>query len=284
MSDSILVTGDTGFIGRHLVRALRAEGHAVFGHSRQDGDIARCSLSYSNVRHVYHLAGKTFVPESWQSPLTFYEVNVLGAVNVLEFCRRQDASLILLSSYVYGRPERLPIAEDHPLKAVNPYSHTKILAEGISEYYREQYGVRVTIVRPFNVYGPGQDERFLVPTLLRQAMSADRATIEVADVRPRRDFLFIADLVELLVLLARHNGSGIYNAGSGESVSIQELVDVINSLVPLKKQITCREAPRPEEILDVRADVQKAWRELTWKPRTSLACGLRHTLTAMCLQ
>src|SRR5580704_4536876 len=161
---SILVTGADGFIGSRLVSALRALGYVVLSHSRRQGDIKDCHLSFEGVGHVFHLAARTFVPDSWAAPLSFYEANLLGTVNVLEFCRAQAASVTLMSSYVYGPPARLPISEDDPLRAFNPYSHTKILAEQTGLYYQRQFGVPVTIVRPFNIYGPRQDRRFLIPS------------------------------------------------------------------------------------------------------------------------
>src|SRR5580698_6385324 len=195
---SILVTGADGFIGSHLVPALLAAGYTVFAHSTPEGDIRNCSLSFEGVGHVFHLAARTFVPDSWTAPLGFYEVNVLGTVNVLEFCRACGASLTLISSYVYGPPVRLPISEGQPARAFNPYSHTKILAEETGLYYQRQFAVPVTIVRPFNVYGPGQDRRFLIPTILTQAIDPAQAAIIVTDLRPRRDYIFIADLIDLL--------------------------------------------------------------------------------------
>src|ERR1039458_4815735 len=118
MKNETLVTGATGFLGRHLVAALESQGHAVRRHSSTDGDIADCPLPTEGVSHVFHLAGESYVPESWRNPQAFYRTNVMGTVNVLEHCRRNQAALTLISSYVYGEPQRLPIAEDHPLAEI----------------------------------------------------------------------------------------------------------------------------------------------------------------------
>lgn len=274
MSERILVTGADGFIGTHLLAALEKAGWPVDCHSMGDGDIADGELPYEGIRHVFHLAGKTFVPESWSSPRSFYKVNVLGTVNVLEFCRRQGASLTLMSSYVYGSPRRLPIAEDHPLEAFNPYSHTKILAEEVSRFYANQWGIPVTVIRPFNIYGPGQDSRFLIPLLIKQALDLQQPAITVADLRPRRDFLHVRDLVALLVLTISCRACAVYNAGSGLSTSVGELVALINDCAPKRKAVLCTEQRRENEVLDTVADIGKAGSELGWKPIIPLAEGI----------
>jgi len=278
MNDAILVTGASGFIGGHLVAALKSAGHTVHCHSLLQGNIASCSLEYEDVAHVFHLAGKTFVPKSWEEPRGFYEVNVLGAVNVLEFCRRRQASLTLISSYVYGKPQRLPIGEDHAVQPVNPYSHSKILAEEIGQYYRAQFGVQVGIIRPFNLYGPGQDDRFLIPTLIRQALDPACDQIVVADVRPRRDFIHVRDLIDLLLKVKNRSVNTVYNAGSGRSVSIGDLASMISAVLPPGKPVISADKRRPEEVLDVVADIKRAASDLGWSPRIPLADGLRDTI------
>jgi nucleoside-diphosphate-sugar epimerase len=281
MSGTVLVTGADGFIGKHLVAALESLGYSLQTHRFADGDLTRCALEYSGIAHVFHLAGKTFVPESWKDPCSFYAVNVVATANVLEFCRRAHASLTFISSYVYGPPQVIPISEDHPLQAFNPYSHSKILAEEVCRFYALHHGTPIAIVRPFNVYGPGQDARFVIPSLVRQALAEESAVIEVADLRPRRDYFYISDLIDLLVATLTYGGSGAYNAGSGVSTSIQEIGALLNGIVPRPKELVSRSEPRPNEILDVVADIRKAERELHWKPRVDIAAGLRLTVESV---
>ena len=185
MDKTVLVSGASGFIGRPLTQKLERAGYSVVRHSEASGDIASCHLP-DGAKHVFHLAARTFVPDSWSAPIPFYATNVLGTVNVAEFCRRHGASLTMMSSYVYGRPQFLPISEEHPVEAFNPYSHSKLLAEEVCRYYARQFGLRVTIIRPFNIYGPGQNGNFLVPTLLRQVLDSGAQEISIADDRPRR--------------------------------------------------------------------------------------------------
>ena len=227
---------------------------------------------------MFHLAARTFVPESWSAPLGFYEVNLLGTVNVLEYCRASGASLTMVSSYVYGVPSRLPISEDEPLCAFNPYSHTKILAEETGLYYQRQFGVPLTIIRPFNIYGPGQNRRFLIPTILNQAVDPRQATIIVADLRPRRDYIFIADLIDLLVRTAFRREGGIFNAGSGSSWGVGEVIAIVNRLLPVPKPVHVNGPMRPDEVIDVIADISRARHEFGWAPQVTLLDGLLDTL------
>jgi len=276
MPDAVLVTGAAGFVGTHLVAALRAQGRRVVAHGRADGDIATCALP-GDVGHVVHLAARSFVPDSWANPRGFYETNVLGTVNVLEHCRRREIPLTFVSSYVYGVPRALPIREDHPVAALNPYSHTKILAEEAVAYFG-RLGVRASVIRPFNVYGPGQDGRFLIPTLIRQALDPGVDRITVRDLRPRRDFLHVRDLVSLLVAIVSRPGAGVFNAGSGCSIDIPGLVAEINAAVDDPKPLVSTGEARQEEVLDVVADVSRARRELGWEPQIAIGDGVRETV------
>lgn len=278
MSKVVLVTGSSGFMGMPLSERLEQAGFTVIRHSEANGDIACCRLPNGGVNHVYHLAARTFVPDSWSRPLPFYTTNVLGTVNVAEFCRRQDASLTMLSSYVYGAPRFLPISEEHPLAAFNPYGHTKLLAEEVCRYYSQQFGIKVTVIRPFNIYGPGQAGHFLIPTLLRQVLDPQVREVSIADDRPKRDYLFIDDLIDLLLLTIDPRESDAFNAGSGSSVNPRELAELMLRAAGLEKPVVSRGEIRADEVLDTVADVGKAKRIFGWAPRTSLSDGIKRMI------
>jgi nucleoside-diphosphate-sugar epimerase len=275
MAESVLVTGATGFVGRHLAASLTAAGHLVQAHSSSVSDIGQKLPAYDGVRHIFHLAGRTFVPESWRDTASYYAVNVQGTVNVMEFCREQNASVTIVSSYVYGIPQRLPIDEDHPIAAPNPYAHTKILAEEVARFYEQQFGIHVSIVRPFNLYGSGQDARFLIPQLIHASVDPSVPVMEVADPTPRRDYLHVQDFVRLLMLIMQARTGGTYNAGSGASTSVKDLATLIRNQAGTKKQIVARDEQRRNEIPDVIADITRARTTFGWEPRVSLTVGLK---------
>jgi nucleoside-diphosphate-sugar epimerase len=280
MKDEILVPGASGFLGRHLVGALESQGYIVRQHSSADGDIATSTFRMEGIARVVHLAGKSYVPESWQNPAEFYRTNVMGAVNVLEHCRRSGAALVLISSYVYGQPQRSPIAEDHPLSAPNPYAQSKIVAEDIARFYVQRFDLPLVIVRPFNIYGPGQRPPFLIPFLIAQALDPSADAIHVQDLRPKRDYTYIDDAVSLLTAILRSQAQGVFNLGSGSSASVAEVAELILSATGVRKPVVSADKQRPNEVMDVVADISRAGAELGWKPRTSLADGIAAVVAA----
>jgi nucleoside-diphosphate-sugar epimerase len=278
MNNAVLVTGGSGFIGGAVVAALRASGREVVTLSRADGDIAAAeTLSRyrdAGIASVVHCAGRTFVPDSWSDPAGFIQANTLGTMRVLEFCRTTGARLAHISAYVYGQPDSLPIAETAPVRANNPYALSKRMAEQACRFHADHLDVPVTVLRPFNVYGPGQPEKFLVPTILTQLRSG--RGVEMLDLEPRRDYIFLADLVAAILRAEIQNESGyrVFNIGSGLSYSVAEIVAAAQAIAGTHLTVTSRNARRTQEIPDVVADITAAKAALNWAPRHDLSAGL----------
>jgi nucleoside-diphosphate-sugar epimerase len=273
----ILVSGASGFVGRALVSRLQSMGHQVVPLTSADGPVEDPQtwqrVDAEGIGRVFHLAGKTFVPESWRDPAGFLRTNVLGVVNALEFCRARGASLTYVSAYVYGQQRTLPIAENAVAEPNNPYALSKRTAELWCEFYSRAHGAAVTVLRPFNVYGPGQDARFLIPTVVRHALLED--AIRVDDLHPRRDYIFIEDLVDALLLtLKPSRGFSVYNIGSGASLSVQQVIDCVQRAARTNKNIVCKNLVRPNELDDVVADIALASEALGWRPRHSFEQGI----------
>lgn len=281
---AFLVTGASGFIGRALAHRLESEGNSIIGLSRGNGDISDKATLHpyrsSEIQHVFHLAARSFVPQSWSEPIEFHRVNTTGTLNVLEFCRERHISLTYVSAYLYGQPLEQPIREDHPVVPNNPYALSKMLAEIAGEFYARTHDLQVAVIRPFNVYGFGQDENFLVPTILRQVLSADE--IKVEDLAPKRDYLYIDDLVELLLAsLNAPLGYNVYNGGTGSSLSVAEVIAVAQAEAGTSKPVRCGQSVRSHEIHDTRADVEKARNELGWSPKHKFRDGVRAIVAKM---
>jgi nucleoside-diphosphate-sugar epimerase len=278
VNEEILITGASGFIGRRVAALLAAQGLRFLAMSSRDGDVADprafARLRNHRLRRVVHLAARSYVPDSWQDAEGFERTNVRGTENVLELCRDSGASLVFVSGYVYGNVSRQPIDERVPPAPNNPYARSKHLAEQACLACSREHGVAVTVLRPFNVYGPGQDARFLVPTILRQARGG--GAIEVHDLAPRRDWVYVDDVAAAIVAAAREpKGFEVYNIGSGASVSVEELIQRIQVVCDTTLPVRVIGRPRENEIADTVADIAKARRELRWGPATGLDDGLR---------
>lgn len=279
---TVLITGSNGFIGRVLKERLFKTGYEVLEmNSSQDITMPESFLGFEceKIDHIFHLAGKTFVPDSWRDPVLFYHLNVLGTVNVIDFCRRHGISLTYVSAYIYGQPQRLPICEDHPVIPNNPYAHSKFLAEEVCKFYSDQFGMSVVILRPFNVYGPGQGENFLIPLIIKQALEGNE--IRLKELTSRRDWVYIDDLVDALVLsMEQSSGLKVYNIGSGHSVSVKEVIDTIQKIIGSAKPVVSESVQRKNEIEDTVADITHAAEGFNWRPKTSFEEGIKKTIEA----
>lgn len=274
---NILVTGAKGFIGRALVSSLRENGYFVHEFDLCDGDIASAAAldHFLNVplEFVFHLAARTFVPDSWHEPAAFQRVNVDGTLSVLELCRTRNIPLTYVSAYLYGLPASLPVKESDRIAPNNPYALSKHMAEMWCHFYADHFDVPVTIIRPFNIYGPGQSGHFLIPEIIAQVCAG--SPIHVLDLTPRRDYLYLDDLIAgLLCTMSFKAGCRVYNLGAGSSVSVREIIDIIQSVAGTSLEIISEKQSRKNEIPDVYADISKARNELRWHPTISFKDGI----------
>ncbi|WP_419770597.1 MAG: NAD-dependent epimerase/dehydratase family protein [Candidatus Marinarcus sp.] len=281
---SILVTGANGFIGSALIENLESFGFNVIKFNSSDGDISNYIFlkEYENtdIYHIFHLAAKTFVPDSWENPLEFYKTSVLGTGQILELCRHKNIPLTFVSAYLYGLPEQLPITEDATIKSNNPYAHSKYLAEELCRFYSEYYNVKVTIARPFNIYGKNQKDMFLIPYIIKQVLNDE--VIKVKDLYPKRDYIYLDDLISgLIKTLDNEKQFSVYNFGSGEELSVQEIIDIIQKIAPTNKEVISENQERQNEIMNVVADIKKANYDLNWKPTFSFEDGITEILKDM---
>jgi UDP-glucose 4-epimerase len=272
----VVITGSRGFIGSNLMEKLAKSQVEIIPIDIEDGyDVKDMSTlgSIPSFDVLVHFAALSFVPHSYEKPQAFYETNVMGTLNMLELCKKNNARFIYTSSYVYGTPDYLPIDENHPIRAFNPYSQTKIMGEELCEAYNRDFNISSIIFRPFNVYGKGQGDNFLIQTILNQVKSG---IIQLKDPRPKRDFIYISDLVEAYIKAIDLNFHGIHrcNLGSGVSTSIQDLTNTISkhSKTPIKVNFTNEQ--RPSEVLETKADISKAKELLGWQPRVNISKGI----------
>jgi nucleoside-diphosphate-sugar epimerase len=277
----ILVTGSKGFIGKNLVSQLKQENHSVI---EFEGNILENS-SYQKIQseqidHCFHLAAKSFVPDSWKSPENFITTNVHGTEKVLEFCRIKNISLTFLSSYLYGAPNYLPIDEKHPVQTPNPYALSKHLAEELCYFYSEHFKLKIAVIRPFNIYGPGQDERFLIPELISKFKGTNEA-VEVKDLTPKRDYVYISDVVDAIVSTLKLKDNYVaLNIGSGYSLSVKEIVEKIKTLSGSNKEVKSSNEIRVNEIPDTVADISLAFEKMGWKPKVNFENGIKEILNS----
>jgi len=195
----IAITGSRGFVGSFLSKRLIELNFDIVEIDLEVGyDITNWD-SISTVENfdlLIHLAAKSYVPDSLKNPVEFYKTNILGTINALEMCRKLDVKIIFASSYVYGTPQYLPIDENHPVEAFNPYSQSKLIGEDLCRSYSRDFNVPAIILRPFNIYGKGQSSDFLVPLILNQA---EKGIVKLKDSRPKRDFIYIEDVVDAFI-------------------------------------------------------------------------------------
>jgi len=280
----ILVTGASGFVGNHLAAELKRIGADVVPLDKQEQNpvdirdwqsVIAFGEKLGNIDMAYHLAALMFVPYSFENPREIYEINVLGTLNILELCRLHNVKkLVFASSYVYGNPQYLPIDEAHPLNPASPYARSKVTGEDLCKAYHDDYGLNCIILRPFNIYGEGQNDNFLIPQILKQLPGGK---IELMDPEPKRDFLYVGDAVEAYVKAGEYDKSSfeIFNIGSGESYSVDAVVTQIVEAWGRAVEVSYKYQRRKNEIMDVVANTKKAQGKLGWEPKVAIEGGIK---------
>jgi len=275
----ILVTGDSGFVGSHLVEGLKQKGAEVVSFKSSDGH--RIDLrDWESIRGlddldiIYHLAGVTYVPFCFVNPRETYEVNVLGTLNMLELSRLCDVEkFVFASSYVYGHPQYLPVDEKHPVQPTNPYAGSKVAAERLCSDYNRDFGIKCAILRFFNIYGEGQSNNFLIPKIAGQLRNGK---VELEDPGPKRDFIYISDVIDAYIKSSELDANyEIFNIGYGKSYSVEEIVNKMVRLWDRDVEVHYSDNRRTNEIMDIVSDIGKAEDKLNWKPQVSIEAGLR---------
>jgi nucleoside-diphosphate-sugar epimerase len=292
--ENVFVTGATGFLGSHLTDHLVSRGAAVSVLVRGQADHIRAAAHFLNIVRgdlshpllindastVFHLAAISHVGQALENPRQTFETNTAGTVTVLEAIRRSSSveRLVFVSSaHVYGAPRYVPIDEGHPVHAQEPYAASKLAAETFVSAYSSAYGISNAIARLFNTYGPAQHPDFVVPSIIKQALTQN--SLKLGNLTPTRDFTYVGDVVEGLLRLAEA-GEGIYNVASGVEVSIEMLVRRIGDILGKRLSITSQREQRRSAAVEIErmwADISRI-KALGWEPRVTLTDGLKKTI------
>jgi len=305
----VLVTGADGFIGSHLVEKLvekgcqvrafvnynsfgslgwidtlppeRLRGVELFAGDIRDPNGVRESIR--GMHCVFHLAALIAIPFSYYSPDSYVDTNVKGTLNVLQAAREGvERVLITSTSEVYGTARYVPIDESHPLQGQSPYSATKIAAEKLAESFFRSFATPVTIVRPFNTYGPRQSARAIIPTIITQLLTK-KTEIELGSLTPTRDFNFVKDVCEGFAAICESDDAvgEELNIATQQEISIRELAEeMIRRINPTARLVICEERLRPgkSEVQRLLGSNEKLRKLTGWQPRYTFQQGIEETV------
>ncbi|MFK7921369.1 MAG: GDP-mannose 4,6-dehydratase [Bacteroidia bacterium] len=310
MKAVIAVSGAGGFIGSHLVEHLLALGHDVRAmiHYRSDGswgwlntykenpnphlevvagdirDPFWVEQNLTSIDIVFHLAALIAIPFSYQAPASYVATNVQGSINVLQAARKHNCQRVILmsTSEVYGTAQTIPITERHPVVGQSPYSASKIGMEAQGEAFYRSFDLPLSIVRPFNNYGPRQSLRGVLPSILLQLLRRT-PELKLGDLRPSRDFLYVKDCVKALYAISQSvNTIGkTLNIATGKEISIEQLAHTLIALLNPETKIVQdpqRLRPNQSEVFRLCGDPTFLKECTGWQAEYSLEAGLQETI------
>jgi NAD dependent epimerase/dehydratase len=307
---TVVVTGAGGFLGSHLVEQLIAEGAQVRAMLRYtsrgqrgcldllpDAVIAEIAITMGDVRDfdavrevmrgahaVFHLAALIGIPYSYEHPQEVIDTNIIGTSNVLIAAKELgsvERVVLTSTSEVYGSALRVPMDEEHPLQAQSPYSATKIAGDALGLSFHRSFAMPVTIVRPFNAYGPRQSARAVIPAIITQAIAGK--TLRLGTLDTTRDFTFASDTARGFLAVGGADAAlgTVVNVGSGAEVSIREIVRKVGQITGCELAVEGDERrmrPAKSEVSRLLSDSSKAERLAGWRAEISLDDGLRRTV------
>ncbi len=308
MSDKILITGATGFIGSHLAELCIEQGFDVVAFDRYNpnnhwgwledseykndievilGDVRdydSISKAMKGCDAVFHLAALIGIPYSYVSPLAYIRTNIEGTYNVLESAKicSIDQVLITSTSETYGTAQYTPIDEKHPLIGQSPYSASKIAADQLAISYYRSFELPVKIVRPFNTYGPRQSARAVIPTIIMQGLNGSK-DLKLGNLEPTRDLTFVKDTCNAFLEIYRSKDflGEVTNVGMNSEVSIGELVKEIMKIMAVDLPVVSEEKrirPENSEVERLVCNNEKLLNGSSWKPEYDLKQGLSETI------
>ncbi len=297
------ITGGSGFIGSHLIQKLveRGEVTLLMQPGREEeldrnlepsireqiqvikGDISNpddiSQIRTSDV--VIHLAAISYIPASVKDPVRTFEVNTRGTLEMLEMARQGNLSrfVFISTGQVYGKPEKLPLTEAHPLNPVSPYAASKAASEMMVNSYNQTYGLPTVILRPVNIYGPRQGPDFVIPTIINQCLKEGAVSLRYGT--PVRDFTYVTDAVDFM-LLAAHDPKAVgraFNIGTNTGISIKDLALLIQRYAGVEGEPSFTEdIMRAGDIDRLVVDYTLAKETLGWEPKVSLEDGISNTV------
>ena len=277
----IVITGSQGFIGKHLVKYYQDLDQNVISVDNLEGPITDKWLSSNGLFDsdyiIFHLAARTREVDSDTNGFITFNANIKATQNVLELCRVTNSRMVYLSSMIYDvQNGNSKFVEDDPVKPASIYLLSKYVSEELGRLYSDLHGVPVVVLRLFNVYGPGQSHRFLIPHILSQVGTG--FSIRLRNLYTKRDYVFIDDVVQAIHLSGQLDCKfTTINIGSGRAVAVNEIVETIQTIVETNLPILDDNRIEPNEIITCVANIEKAHKTLMWSPKISLLDGLKET-------